>query len=425
MKKIRLCLIIFTALLLSSVIGLFLTKKIIKKNHNQYSSNKHIAFLEEVYTKIQSNYWNKLQDKDLNNLFSAAANKINPQKEFKVQTKKELFNSLEKEINQLENDEEKNKFTTQLADIVLTNLQPQGVSRLYAKKDQQALAKRVNNQTEKDHYKSLEVDRNASIDEIEKKAQEKIQELEPIKESSPAAEKKYQEVKKAQEVLADKENKKRYDQKGIEPTFGHRLLTPRIFYIHLSKFSPTTLQELEEITKEVDQGEQLDTLILDLRNNIGGSIDLLPYLLGPFIGKDQYAHQFYHQGEKIDFKTKLGWMPSLVRYKKVIVLINENTQSSAEVMTAVLKKYNVGVVLGETSKGWGSVEKVFPLENQINNTETYSMFLVHSLTLREDGQPIQEKGVEPHININNDDWQKQFRHYYSDEELIRELENLY
>jgi len=53
------------------------------------------------------------------------------------------------------------------------------------------------------------------------------------------------------------------------------------------------------VTKKVDQGEALDSLILDLRGNIGGSVDVLPYLLGPFIGQNNYAYQFLHQGKRL------------------------------------------------------------------------------------------------------------------------------
>jgi len=57
-------------------------------------------------------------------------------------------------------------------------------------------------------------------------------------------------------------------------------------------------------------------------------------------------------------------MPGLIRYKRMVVLINNQTQSTAELMAAVIKKYNVGVVVGTPSKGWGTIEKVFPLTNK-------------------------------------------------------------
>jgi carboxyl-terminal processing protease len=146
----------------------------------------------------------------------------------------------------------------------------------------------------------------------------------------------------------------------------YKLLTSDILHLHLKKVSPSSLDELKRVTEKFDKEGGPTTLIFDLRDNIGGSLDILPYLLGPFIGPDSEAFRLYHQGEKQAFRTQTGWLPSLVRYKKVVILINNNTQSSAEVMAAALKKYNVGVLLGTPTKGWGTVERVFPLTQQIS-----------------------------------------------------------
>ena len=115
----------------------------------------------------------------------------------------------------------------------------------------------------------------------------------------------------------------------------------------------------------------------------------------------------------------------MVRYKKVIILIDENTQSTAELFASVLKKYNVGVLIGRRTKGWGTVERIFPIKQQIDPNETYSVFLVHSLTLREDGQPIEENGVEPTISIDDPDWKNQLFAYFHWQELAQVVEEIW
>jgi len=117
-------------------------------------------------------------------------------------------------------------------------------------------------------------------------------------------------------------------------------------------------------------------------------------------------------------------LTSLVRYKKVVILINGNTQSSAEAMAAALKKYNVGVLLGTPTRGWGTVEKVFPLSQQQDKNNKYSIFLVHSLVLADDGQPIEGRGVTPTIDIRSADWKKQLQAYFNYPELISKLDQL-
>ena len=194
--------------------------------------------------------------------------------------------------------------------------------------------------------------------------------------------------------------------------------------MHVKKISPQTLDEFQKASDSTDRNPELKTLVLDLRGNIGGAIDIMPYFLGPFIGPDNYAYDFFHQDEYVPFKTKTGWLPSLVKFKKVVILIDGESQSSAEVMAATLKKYNVGVLIGSRTKGWGTIEQITPIKNQFDPTQKFSLLLVHSLTLREDGQPIEGRGVEPTIYISDKNWPKLFQDYYNSPVLMQAIKNL-
>jgi len=354
-KKILLFAIIFS---LGATSGYFYAKK----TFDYSEKDIYIEFLSEIYDNIKEHYWEKLTDEQLSNFFKLGTEQLAKKPQILHPPNKKGLKIMWQRVMKDMKGEEKKKFSIQLADLVLKNLQPFGRNALYTQKDAVNLKIRVEN-------------------------------INP-------------------------------ETKKVEPTVFSKLIRPDIFYIHIKKFSPTTFEEFQQQTQQADRGEKLNTLILDLRDNVGGSIDILPYFLGPFIGKDQYAFEFFHQGEKTPFKTKIGWLPSLVRYKKVVILINENTQSSAEVFAATLKKYNVGVLIGTRTRGWGTVEKIFPLKHQIDPNQNYSLFLVHSLTLREDGQPIEGKGVEPVINIKNSDWQKQLFAYFHYKELIEAVKEV-
>lgn len=323
----------------------------------------YLSFLNEVYETIQTHYWDKISEEKLTKLFVQVTEKLLGQPQALATHDHPHLETLLKDLLQrIDSAEKKKEFSTKLADLVLANLEPLERSRLYTQKAEKDLKNLVEN-------------------------------IDP------------QTGKK-------------------EPTIDYQLVRPEILHLHIKKLSPGTFEELKAATEAVNNQEGLDTLILDLRDNLGGAIDNLPYFLGPFIGQDQYAYQFYHQGEKEDFKTKIGWLPSLVRYKKIVILVNENTQSSAEVMAAVLKKYNVGVVVGTPTRGWGTVEKVFPMANQIDPQEKYSIFLVHHLTLRDDGEPIEGNGVEPLININDPNWEDQLYAYFHYQELIEAVKEV-
>lgn len=110
--------------------------------------------------------------------------------------------------------------------------------------------------------------------------------------------------------------------------------------------------------------------------------------------------------------SKMHHLPSLGKYKQIVMLVDQQTQSSAEMMAASFKKYHLGVVLGTTTKGWGTVERVFPLDNQLDPKEKYSLFLVHSITLRDDNLPIEGRGVDPDIKTTDSTWEQQLYSYF-------------
>lgn len=282
-----------------------------------------------------------------------------------LSNRKELESFIKKELRN-KSPQEKEAIVTQMADQALAQLEPKGRSRLYTQKKEEQLS-------------------------------EMVQNIDP----------------KTKKKLATVEHK-------IIDTPSKPDISQNVAYLSIKRFSPQTLEELQSEAKELSEEIETPYLILDLRGNIGGSIDILPYFLGPFIGPNQYAYETYSQGETDPVKTKAGWLSSLYQYKQVVVLTDEKMQSSAEVFASTLKKYNVGVLVGTTTKGWGTIERVIPLET----LDEYSVFLVHSITLRSDGKSIEGNGVDPHIDINDPQWKEKLRNYYNSPDLIDRVESL-
>src|SRR3989344_2008988 len=332
------------------------------------------AFASEIYEIIKKDYWDKITDEQLGTLFKLAKEKAGSDDAVKI------------------------------ADIVLANLKPFGRSRLYSKQQETALRQQVENiNPEKDLYAALGVPKGASIDEVEKAFQSKP---------------KTEESAYAHEVLAKPTTKLNYDKGGNEPTVFGKMLKPSIAYMHVKQFAPLTLSEFKTVSDELAL-KKPSMLILDLRNNIGGAVDFFQYFLGPFIGPDQYAYEFFHQGDKTPYKTKTGWLDSFSIYRQVVVLVDETSQSSAEVTATALKKYRFGVLVGTPTKGHGTIEELFPVKSDIGDGKTYSVLLVQSITLRADSLPIESRGEDPNININDKDWREQLLSYYNSEALIK------
>lgn len=424
--KIILIVVSVVVVLLAGIgIGYFAFPKTEQLLTEEEQKDPYLLFAGEVYDKIRDNYWEKMEDKDLSNLFELAAEKLTgSQLKLKTQDKEGVLKMMS-EVFELLGQEKKKPFVLETVNLVLVNLKPANRSGLYSIKQKEDLKNTINNiNTEKDLYEDLGVNREATDEEIQETFEEKKKELET--QDTPEAQEQLEDLEYAHEVLSDENKKERYEKAGIEPTVFSELLDKETYYIKITKVSPNTFIEFQEAANWIeDPANRINTLIIDLRENIGGTIDFLPTFLGPFVGPNRYAYEYFSRGENIPFKTETGWLPSLYRYKKVVILIDEQTQSSAEVMAAALKKFNVGVLIGTHTRGWGTVERAFPIENQIDENENYSVFLVHSLTLRDDGQPIEGKGVDPDIDITSDNWEEDLLAYYNSPPLVEIIKSLY
>ncbi len=381
------------------------------------------AFLSESYDKIKDNFWDNLADAALIDLFklSAEKNGAGPLS-FKIEGKDKLITEILSAQNNLPNGQ-KEKFLPNVLGSVLASLNPPGRSGLYTQKQEEQLKNTVENiNPEKDLYQDLGLAKGASESAVSDAYQKQAEELK--KQNTTEAQEKLQKIAYAKDVLTSQDKKQRYDEKGVEPTIFSKVIGSSVLYIQFKKFSPASLDEFVKVFETHKDNTALTSLVFDLRGNIGGAIDASAYFLGYFIGKNQYAFDFYKKGEYLPFKTPTEKLPSVTKFKQMVVLVDNNTQSSAELMTVTFKKYHAGVVLGVPTKGWGTVERVFPLDNQINEQEKYSIFLVHAITLRDDNLPIEGRGVEPDINIKDPNWDQQLFSYFRNQQLINAVTSI-
>ncbi len=129
-------------------------------------------------------------------------------------------------------------------------------------------------------YEILGVNKNASQVEIEETYKEKTSEL--SKEKTPEAEQKLAQINRAYEALSAPEKRKIYDELGIEPAIISKSIKPDILYVQIKRASPAIIDEFSKTINSFENNENLNSLILDLRSNIGGSVDILPSFLGFF-----------------------------------------------------------------------------------------------------------------------------------------------
>jgi len=134
------------------------------------------------------------------------------------------------------------------------------------------------------------------------------------------------------------------------------MLPDQIGLIRVSEFDMVTIDQFEQALMTLTE-EGMEGLIVDLRNNPGGSIDTVVAMLnlicpeGPLVStvtKDGIAQVYESTGDH-EFVTPL------------VVLVNQFSASASEIFAGAVQDYQVGTVLGTTTFGKGIVQQLIPL----------------------------------------------------------------
>jgi carboxyl-terminal processing protease len=153
------------------------------------------------------------------------------------------------------------------------------------------------------------------------------------------------------------------------------LLEPQVGYVRIASFEEATGKLAREKIESLG-GENLKGLVLDLRNNPGGSVQAALETAALFLNPDQLV--FSVKGRSV--KTEEVRVPKLARPYKfpVAVLINGKSASASEILSGSLQDHDRATVLGEPSYGKGLVQRVYTLSNNTGLALTTSFYYTPS-----------------------------------------------
>jgi carboxyl-terminal processing protease len=162
---------------------------------------------------------------------------------------------------------------------------------------------------------------------------------------------------------------------------------PELAMIDISNFTLQTGDELERAFRDLDI-EKYKGFILDLRFNYGGEINAAIKVASLLVPGEDIVHIVDKSG---NLKTK----KATAKYinKPFVVLINEYSASSSEIVAGAVKDYGSGILVGTKTFGKGVVQTVFPLDGMTSVRLTTDKYLT---PLKKD---IHQKGIEPDIQI--------------------------
>ena len=344
--------------------------KIVPTYKTAEEADAYVRFVMEAYDLIQKNYWQKTSDADLSQHFELSIQKAAATTTTSATKDRAGIAKFLMAVIRSADDAKRKDIATRTVQVALYNLQPIGRAELLSQQSKTDLTNTVTNVNPgNDLYKTLGLPAGASTSSIDEAYKKKAAELAAT--TSPDKEKVIADAKYAKEVLSDRDHKALYDQAKIEPTVFARKMGMHTLYVYVEKMSPTTESEFEKAVNESAADASLTGFIMDLRGNIGGDLAFAQTFLGLFLGPNQYAYYIFHAGA-YDAQRTIGLqkLASLLRFREIAVLTDNMTQSTAEIITAALKRDHRAVVVGDTTRGWGSIEQIVQMQTPLGS-ESY------------------------------------------------------
>ena len=169
------------------------------------------------------------------------------------------------------------------------------------------------------------------------------------------------------------------------------IIDENIGYIRLTSFNDNSSDQIEKQIKKLKKDKNLNSFILDLRNNPGG-------LLSQAIKISDF---FLENGEIVSTKSRKKsenrkWFAKkgdIINGDTILVLINYGSASASEIVAGALKDHKRAILIGEATYGKGSVQSIIPLDNKGAIRLTVSKYYLPS------GDSISDVGVVPDFEV--------------------------
>jgi carboxyl-terminal processing protease len=168
------------------------------------------------------------------------------------------------------------------------------------------------------------------------------------------------------------------------------MLEGGIAYIRMRNFGERTDRELRtqlgDLMKQNPNG-----LILDLRNNTGGFLNVAINVASEFISEGVIMYEDYGDGTRDILNAKKGGLATEI---PLVVLVNEFSASASEVVAGAIQDYERGTLVGVTTFGKGSVQQWIPLDK---DQGAVRVTIARWLTPEE--RQISEIGLTPEVEV--------------------------
>jgi carboxyl-terminal processing protease len=182
----------------------------------------------------------------------------------------------------------------------------------------------------------------------------------------------------------------------LEPV-THEVAAGNIGVITVNEFSADVGSDVYNAWQEIRKkapGGRVSGLVLDLRNNPGGSLDESVALADLFLTEGRIVSQRGRaRGETMLYDAETVYRGDMADGVPMIVLINAGSASASEIVAGALQDHRRALIMGERSFGKGSVQSLLPLGPDAALKLTTARYFTPA------GKSVQEGGIKPDIAV--------------------------
>ena len=176
-----------------------------------------------------------------------------------------------------------------------------------------------------------------------------------------------------------------------------RMLESNIGYIRLAEFTKNSAVDFDSALKKL-KGQGMNKLIVDLRNNPGGLLNVAVDTCRLFIGENKLI--VYTEGRRqprqefhADSKAPYGQIP-------MVIMVNHGSASGSEIFAGCLQDFHRAIVMGGETFGKGSVQSVIPLADGSGLRLTTAKYYTPSGRTFHRDEKTGKGGITPDIQID-------------------------
>lgn len=170
------------------------------------------------------------------------------------------------------------------------------------------------------------------------------------------------------------------------PTVEYSMLEDGMAYISVTEFDEITVDQFEQALESAKM-EGAKGLILDLRGNPGGMLSSVVKMCKMILPEGMIVYTEDNAGKRVEYKCDGKNEIDI----PLVVLVDMNSASAAEIMTGAIKDHGIGTIVGTTTYGKGIVQQIIPFRDGSAVKLTISAYYTPN------GNNIHGIGIEPDV----------------------------